>query len=105
MSIARRPLLTAIAAGILLCALWFVPSAKTAGGEGRTDGTESVTTTDMADVTTLGTKNLADDGDSAPPTPASTAGITPYVLGGTILLGLGAGSVTLATRRVGGTRT
>ncbi|GGK15778.1 hypothetical protein GCM10011583_54560 [Streptomyces camponoticapitis] len=28
MSVVRRPLLTAIAAGILLCALWFVPSAN-----------------------------------------------------------------------------
>ncbi|WP_329392591.1 hypothetical protein [Streptomyces sp. NBC_01716] len=27
-SVVRRPLLTAIAAGILLCALWFVPSAN-----------------------------------------------------------------------------
>ncbi|MGC5346339.1 hypothetical protein ACPXCE_06080 [Streptomyces sp. DT24] len=28
MSVARRPLLTATAAAILLCALWFVPSAN-----------------------------------------------------------------------------
>ncbi|MFJ2443234.1 MULTISPECIES: cell wall protein [unclassified Streptomyces] len=28
MSVARRPLLTATAAGTLLCALWFVPSAN-----------------------------------------------------------------------------
>lgn len=31
MSVAHRPLLTAAAAGILLCALWFVPSAR--GGD------------------------------------------------------------------------
>ncbi|MGW2054654.1 hypothetical protein ACWCOZ_12140, partial [Streptomyces sp. NPDC001840] len=28
MSVVRRPLLTAVAAGALLCALWFVPSAN-----------------------------------------------------------------------------
>lgn len=27
-SVVRRPLLTAIAAGILLCLMWFVPSAN-----------------------------------------------------------------------------
>ena len=35
---ARRPLLTAAAAGSLLCALWFVPSANATD---ETDGTSS----------------------------------------------------------------
>ncbi|MFC9427417.1 cell wall protein [Streptomyces sp. NPDC056987] len=34
MSVARRPLLTATAAGTLLCALWFVPSANATGDRG-----------------------------------------------------------------------
>lgn len=39
MSAAPRPLLTAIAAGTLLCALWFVPSANaTDEGAGPASG-------------------------------------------------------------------
>ncbi|MEU7020281.1 hypothetical protein ABZ990_06435 [Streptomyces sp. NPDC046203] len=121
MSVARRPLLTAVAAGTLLCALWFVPSAKTAGEQGPVDDTGS-SVADMADLTSLsgsaGTVGAADaDDDENTDTGTGTAedserlsraiggDITPYVLAGTILLGVGAGSVTLATRRFGGPRT
>ncbi|MGQ4487619.1 hypothetical protein LRE75_14605 [Streptomyces sp. 372A] len=38
MAIARRPLLTATAAGMLLCALWFVPSANATGDTGSAPG-------------------------------------------------------------------
>ncbi|GGT83756.1 MULTISPECIES: hypothetical protein [Streptomyces] len=83
MSVARRPLLTATAAGTLLCALWFVPSAN-ATDEDRTAATrrESV---------------------AAEPRLAETGGVdtTPYVLGGTGFLVVGTGFVTLAMRRGG----
>ncbi|MFI8826037.1 hypothetical protein [Streptomyces sp. NPDC053431] len=85
MSVARRPLLTATAAGTLLCALWFVPSAN-ATGDGRADQSQSVVS------------DPQDDGRLA-----ETGGVdtTPYLLGGTLFLGVGAGFVTLAMRRGG----
>ncbi|MFD4377638.1 hypothetical protein [Streptomyces sp. NPDC058486] len=87
MSAARRPLLTATAAGTLLCALWFVPSAN------ASDGT-----------TGAGVRN----GSTQPASPgadrlAETGGpdTTAYLLGGTGFLGVGAGFVALAMRRHG----
>ena len=103
MSSARRPLLTAAAAGGLLCALWFVPSANatpdtpvfesaaatpspqvTAQARAASTDTAATTTTDA------GTTRLADTGsfDS-----------TPYVIGGALCLGLGAGFVGYSVRR------
>ncbi|MFF7336158.1 hypothetical protein ACFZAT_02350 [Streptomyces sp. NPDC008163] len=38
MTIALRPLLTATAAGALLCALWFVPSANATSDTGTAPG-------------------------------------------------------------------
>ncbi|MGR8008638.1 hypothetical protein [Streptomyces hypolithicus] len=90
---ARRPLLTATAAGALLCALWFVPSA-----------------------------NATADNESAPQAPASAPAVreqapardasqglvladtgsvdtTPYLIGGTAFLGAGAGFVAYSMRR------
>ncbi|MEV5601050.1 hypothetical protein AB0L33_06370 [Streptomyces sp. NPDC052299] len=46
MAIARRPLLTAAAAGALLCALWFVPSANATGDTGAAPGTAATTGAD-----------------------------------------------------------
>ncbi|WP_328904556.1 MULTISPECIES: hypothetical protein [unclassified Streptomyces] len=48
MAIALRPLLTATAAGTLLCALWFVPSANATGDTGTAPGA-AATTGDDAD--------------------------------------------------------
>lgn len=89
MSVARRPLLTAVAAGALLCALWFVPSTDTAGDQGRTDATQA----SVADMT--------GGQDAGKPTRTGGVDTSPYLLGGTVLLGVGAGSVTLAMRRGG----
>ena len=87
MSVARRPLLTATAAGTLLCALWFVPSANATGEQHVTDRAPSAGS------------GVRDD----EPRLAETGGIdtTPYLLGGTAFLGVGAGFVTLAMRRGG----
>ncbi|MFF0472452.1 LAETG motif-containing sortase-dependent surface protein [Streptomyces sp. NPDC004284] len=86
MSVARRPLLTAIASGTLLCALWFVPSANATDEQG---GARIGVTQDGP---------VADGGDLA-----ETGGrdSTPYLLGGTGFLGVGAGFVALAMRRRG----
>ncbi|MFC3575972.1 hypothetical protein ACFOZ0_22330 [Streptomyces yaanensis] len=99
-STTRRTLLTATAAGTLLGALWFVPSANATQDtpEQRaststptststdSDATEAGTTTDSAGTDT----QLADTG---------SVDITPYVFGGTLFLCLGAGFVTYSVRR------
>ncbi|MER5204666.1 hypothetical protein [Streptomyces sp. NPDC002825] len=86
MSAARRPLLTATAAGTLLCALWFVPSANATDQQG---GARIGVTQDAS---------LTDDGRLAETGGRDT---TPYLLGGTGFLGVGAGFVALAMRRRG----
>ncbi|MFJ2089720.1 hypothetical protein ACIOEW_10660 [Streptomyces sp. NPDC087901] len=90
MAITRRPLLTATAAGTLLCALWFVPSAN-AG-----DATPA--------PSTAGHSAAASGSDLDPTTLAETGtGIdtTPYLVGGMALLGIGAGFVTYSGRHGG----
>ncbi|MHC5703573.1 hypothetical protein OTC26_019310 [Streptomyces tirandamycinicus] len=148
MPVARRPLLTATAAGSLLCALWFVPSANaTADGESGhpdrarsgasasgvqdADGAEGVEGADGAardgrDARTAGGAPAAplgggtgdvpasdgvrtDAGDDQPGgaqglTLAATGSVdtTPYLVGGTLFLVIGAGFVSHAARRSGG---
>ncbi|GGU22670.1 MULTISPECIES: LAETG motif-containing sortase-dependent surface protein [Streptomyces] len=96
MSSARRSLLTAAAAGGLLCALWFVPSANATSqspAESTPAPSASPQVTQQARVAepqAVPDTRLADTGsfDS-----------TPYVVGGTALLGLGAGFVVYSVRR------
>ncbi|MEU1181537.1 LPXTG cell wall anchor domain-containing protein [Streptomyces sp. NPDC005820] len=103
MSSARRPLLTATAAGTLLGALWFVPSANaTQDTTARTGTTTQVTaqaraasTTTVTNATTAST--TADDGTRLADT--GSFDTTPYVIGGTTLLALGAGFVVYSVRR------
>ncbi|MFD8692783.1 LPXTG cell wall anchor domain-containing protein [Streptomyces sp. NPDC059651] len=89
MAITRRPLLTATAAGTLLCALWFVPSAN-AGNAPAAPDTAGHSTTTGSD---LGSSALAETGTGID--------TTPYLVGGMALLGAGAGFVTYAGRRGG----
>lgn len=120
MSAARRSLLTATAAGTLLGALWFVPSANAtpekpvqhtsmstntmsrtavrastessdtqSGAAGSSDAGANVTGSDDVGPNDSGTR-LADTG---------SVNTTPYVVGGTLFLGLGAGFVTYSVRR------
>ncbi|ROQ96196.1 hypothetical protein EDE04_2655 [Streptomyces sp. 2132.2] len=124
---ARRPLLTALGATTLLAALWFVPSAgATAPGPTGSDSSASTTpsgsgsdsgsgsaapgsanTAGAGSVTTLVSGSHDGSGDTAqsagqvPLGLADTGGIdtTPYLLGGTLCLGLGAGFVTFSVRR------
>ncbi|MET9591109.1 hypothetical protein ABZY45_09065 [Streptomyces sp. NPDC006516] len=98
MSIARRTLLTTTAAGTLLCALWFVPSAKATDGrapQSSSTGTAAGTTDQARQASatrefTSG-ERLADTG----------AGFdtTPYLVGGTVSLCVGAGFVAFSMRR------
>ncbi|MCZ4515834.1 LPXTG cell wall anchor domain-containing protein [Streptomyces sp. ActVer] len=104
---ARRSLLTATAAGTLLGALWFVPSAN-ATGDGTAEHRTQTTTT-----TTLQTKagDEAEAEAEASEESAAEAAVrtqladtgsfdtTPYVVGGTLFLSLGAGFVVYSVRR------
>ncbi|GAA2735629.1 LAETG motif-containing sortase-dependent surface protein [Streptomyces nogalater] len=104
MSSARRPLLTATAAGTLLCALWFVPSANASQ---NTPAKETATAPTPARVTHVVQARAV----SAPATTtdrvaeeaelADTGGFdtTPYVVGGSLFLAVGAGFVVYSVRR------
>ncbi|WP_053690042.1 hypothetical protein [Streptomyces sp. WM6372] len=119
---ARRPLLTALGATSLLAALWFVPSANAtapgstgsessmpsgSGSGSGSDAPESANTAGTGSVTTLAPDTSDASGDAAqsagqvPLGLADTGGIdtAPYLLGGTLCLGLGAGFVTYSVRR------
>ncbi|WP_432072037.1 hypothetical protein [Streptomyces wuyuanensis] len=140
MPVARRPLLTAAAAGSLLCALWFVPSANAtgdaesgqpdrtrsgasasgaAGGahDGVADGVRDTSPADgaLASSAAAGTADTpaphavpadAEDpqGGAQDLSLADTGSVdtTPYLVGGTLFLGVGAGFVSYAARRSGG---
>ncbi|MEU9332284.1 hypothetical protein AB0D49_03845 [Streptomyces sp. NPDC048290] len=104
MSSARRPLLTATAAGALLGALWFVPSANATDDEPLRGGTPATTPTTQARIATITSDPTATTG-----TDPAGGGIeladtgsfdsTPYVVGGTLFLTVGAGFVVYSVRR------
>ncbi|MFJ6834565.1 hypothetical protein [Streptomyces sp. NPDC091209] len=104
MSAARRSLLTATAAGTLLGALWFVPSANAT----QDVPTPSATAPSSAPSVTTVTRNSTES-ESGPRTLSGDDGTrladtgavdtTPYLVGGTLFLGLGAGFVTYSVRR------
>jgi LPXTG-motif cell wall-anchored protein len=96
-SAARRSLLTATAAGTLLGALWFVPSANATwdgpAAEARAERTSTITQAASTDSTST---------DQSPQTQLADTGAfdtTPYLVGGTLFLGLGAGFVVYSVRR------
>ncbi|MFJ5268963.1 hypothetical protein [Streptomyces sp. NPDC088358] len=111
MSAARRSLLTATAAGTLLGALWFVPSANATPEEpaqhgsaptaDRSAATTTAATTTTAPTTAAGAEQAAPEPGDDQTRLADTGSVntTPYVVGGTLFLGLGAGFVTYSVRR------
>ncbi|MET9882281.1 hypothetical protein ABZZ20_03815 [Streptomyces sp. NPDC006430] len=108
---ARRPLLTALGATTLLAALWFVPSANATAPGSAASGSAAPQSPAPASANAFGSDTVTTvEGPSAasPQTAgqvplglADTGGIdtTPYLLGGTLCLGLGAGFVTFSVRR------
>ncbi|MFJ5261235.1 LPXTG cell wall anchor domain-containing protein [Streptomyces sp. NPDC088387] len=101
MSSARRPLLTATAAGALLGALWFVPSANaTDEAPSRGDLPSSTPTTQARAVSTVTADSTADlSGEGTRLADTGSFNSTPYVVGGTLSLTLGAGFVVYSVRR------
>lgn len=85
---ARRPLLTAVAAGAVLCAVWCVPSAHATA--------ERPSAAEAAPAAPQGQDQeqvaLADTG---------SVDTTPYLVGGIAFVGAGGVLVTAAVRRSG----
>ncbi|MFJ7418705.1 hypothetical protein ACIQXD_08800 [Streptomyces uncialis] len=109
MSAARRSLLTATAAGTLLGALWFVPSANATGVEPpgaerrplavtelRTDDGSSERTR-VASAAYEGVR--AEGGTPARLADTGSFNTGPYVFGGTVFLCVGAGFVAFSVHR------
>jgi hypothetical protein len=92
-------MLTATAAGTLLGALWFVPSANatvTDQARAETSATPTSQVTQQARVTSTAVTLSSDDTRLADTGSPNT---TPYIVGGTMFLGLGAGFVAYSVRR------
>jgi hypothetical protein len=92
-------MLTATAAGTLLGALWFVPSANatvTDQARAETSATPTSQVTQQARVTSTAVTLSSDDTRLADTGSPNT---TPYIVGGTVFLGLGAGFVAYSVRR------
>jgi LPXTG-motif cell wall-anchored protein len=97
-------LLTAASAGGLLCALWFVPSANATP---ETPVLESAAATPSPQVTAQARAAAADTSTDTAATGEGTTRLadtgsfdsTPYVVGGAVCLGLGAGFVGYSIRR------
>ncbi|MEU5717948.1 hypothetical protein AB0G71_19545 [Streptomyces sp. NPDC020403] len=106
MSVARRMLLTTTAAGTLLCALWFVPSANATDGTAPRSGS-APSSAGSAAPATQGTQEApaAPAGEPVPQDRLADTGAgvdtTPYVIGGTVSLAVGAGLVAYSVRRAG----
>jgi hypothetical protein len=102
-SSARRPLLTATAAGTLLCALWFVPSANASQDSPARDTVStasSTTVTQQARAVSAGTTDtVPETADGAELADTGSPDTTPYVVGGTLFLAVGAGFVVYSVRR------
>ncbi|MFG2511719.1 LAETG motif-containing sortase-dependent surface protein [Streptomyces sp. NPDC048584] len=101
MSSALRPLLTATAAGTLLCALWFVPSANATSVSDATQTDPSPQVTEQARVMSTTTTASLESGVGDDVRLADTGSFdsTPYIAGGTTCLLLGAGFVVYSVRR------
>ncbi|MFE6165387.1 hypothetical protein ACFQ7F_41520 [Streptomyces sp. NPDC056486] len=106
---ARRSLLTATAAGALLGALWFVPSANaTATFRSPTaPDSQQVVHTEQHRATPSSVRTAAAPAPAPAPAEARArladtgdgVDTTPYLIGGTAFLGLGAGFVAYSIRR------
>jgi len=95
-------LLTATAAGTLLGALWFVPSANATQDEPTPSPSASTITTTTTSGVQASTESGTESGEDQDHTQLADTGsvdTTPYVIGGTLFLGLGAGFITYSVRR------
>ncbi|UUN28837.1 LAETG motif-containing sortase-dependent surface protein [Streptomyces sp. FIT100] len=119
MSVARRPLLTAAAAGTLLCALWFVPSAnataeaETAEAAPSAQQPAAASASDSDSDSGSASGSGSGSGSESASAAASRQGgseelrlaetgsvdTTPYVIGGAVFLAIGAGFLSFSVRQ------
>jgi hypothetical protein len=95
-------LLTATAAGTLLGALWFVPSANATQDvpTQSASASTSATTTATAEAVRASTESgTGSGGDQILLADTGSVDTTPYIVGGTLFLGVGAGFVIYSVRR------
>ncbi|MFC4492797.1 hypothetical protein ACFPA8_01430 [Streptomyces ovatisporus] len=110
-SVHRRSLVTATAAGAVLCALWFVPTAKAVPDGTGTDVRHAAQSAGTQDTTRNGTPHSgAATAQSAVGRPggvnSSDPGAfgSPYVLGGLGLAGAGGALIIRSRRRTAAVR-
>ncbi|MEU8567691.1 hypothetical protein AB0C51_04860 [Streptomyces pathocidini] len=100
---ARRPLLTATAAGATLFALWFVPSANATVEDGKTARASQAAAQAPSDARAPSDPRASSGAraGSEELSLADTGGVdtTPYLYGGTAFLVLGAALVGFAVHR------
>ncbi|WDV54108.1 LPXTG cell wall anchor domain-containing protein [Streptomyces coeruleorubidus] len=99
MSSARRPLLTATAAATLLGALWFVPSANATSDSPVRDAVAASPSPQVAEQARIAATTAGDTVTGTRLADTGSFDSTPYVLGGTLFLTLGAGFVAYSVRR------
>nr|WP_106434209.1 hypothetical protein [Streptomyces viridochromogenes] len=98
MSSARRPLLTTTAAATLLGALWFVPSANATSDSPVRDAVAASPSPQVTEQARIATRPRATR-SRHPSRRHGQLRHTPYVVGGTLCLTLGAGFVVYSVRR------
>jgi LPXTG-motif cell wall-anchored protein len=98
-SSARRPLLTATAAGTLLCALWFVPTANATGDEPARTAPSAAPSSQVTTQARVASTTADATGTEVQLADTGSFDTTPYVVGGTLFLGVGAGFVVYSVRR------
>ncbi len=104
MSAARRPLLTTAAASALLAALWFVPTSHATAAEAGTgpaaaDRTAADAAPGAGPATLTASATSGGSGAHGPAAGTGGRDTTPYLVGGALILGLGAGFVSYSTRQ------
>ncbi|MFI9824622.1 LPXTG cell wall anchor domain-containing protein [Streptomyces sp. NPDC052013] len=99
MSSAVRPLLTATAAGTLLCALWFVPSANATSDSAARESATATPSPQVTEQARAASASLDGTGEDVRLADTGSFDSTPYILAGTACLALGAGFVTYSVRR------
>ncbi|MFH9421350.1 hypothetical protein [Streptomyces sp. NPDC017529] len=101
---ARRPLLTAAAAGSVLLALWFVPSANATVEHGERTPHAPRTAHQNPQTQPHSAQQTGRTQQAQETLLADTGSFdtTPYVVGGAAFLGVGAGLVGFSVRRTRG---
>jgi LPXTG-motif cell wall-anchored protein len=92
-------LLTAAAAGSLLCALWFVPSANATPETSAGDSPSAAPSPQVTEQARPAVGDPAAVGGGTRLADTGSFDSTPYVIGGTAFLSLGAGFVAYSVRR------